>query len=255
MPPTYTADLHTHSSYAYATSPALDFPNIAHWARHQGHRPARLRRLHPSRLVRPHPRHPNRSWQRTVRVRRRQLHPRNRSQLRRPRRRQEPSRPPPRLRARLRGGGERQRPARRHRRQARWRRQAHAHHRPPRLHRHHARRRPALLHHPRPRLDPLVRTVRLQVRLRLARRVLRRHDAPHPRRRDRTVQRPRHVLARSRPRPYVHRLILRRPLTAQAGARAHRLPGRAELRRPRRRARVAGHRLHPRILPRRGQVP
>ena len=37
MPPTtYTADLHTHSSYAYATSPALDFPNIAHWARLKG---------------------------------------------------------------------------------------------------------------------------------------------------------------------------------------------------------------------------
>ena len=33
---TYTADLHTHSSYAYATSPALDFPNIAHWARLKG---------------------------------------------------------------------------------------------------------------------------------------------------------------------------------------------------------------------------
>lgn len=36
MPPTYTADLHTHSSYAYATSPALDFPNIARWARIKG---------------------------------------------------------------------------------------------------------------------------------------------------------------------------------------------------------------------------
>ncbi len=33
---TYTADLHTHSSYAYATSPALDFPNIARWARLKG---------------------------------------------------------------------------------------------------------------------------------------------------------------------------------------------------------------------------
>ena len=33
---TYTADLHTHSSYAYATSPALNFPNIAHWARLKG---------------------------------------------------------------------------------------------------------------------------------------------------------------------------------------------------------------------------
>jgi len=34
--PTYTADLHTHSSYAYATSPQLDFPNIAHWAKLKG---------------------------------------------------------------------------------------------------------------------------------------------------------------------------------------------------------------------------
>ena len=34
--PTYTADLHTHSSYAYATSPALDFPNMARWARIKG---------------------------------------------------------------------------------------------------------------------------------------------------------------------------------------------------------------------------
>ena len=33
---TYTADLHTHSAYAYATSPALDFPNMARWARLKG---------------------------------------------------------------------------------------------------------------------------------------------------------------------------------------------------------------------------
>ena len=33
---TYTADLHIHSSYAYATSPSLNFENIAHWARLKG---------------------------------------------------------------------------------------------------------------------------------------------------------------------------------------------------------------------------
>ena len=33
---TYAADLHAHSSYAYATSPALNFPNLAHWARLKG---------------------------------------------------------------------------------------------------------------------------------------------------------------------------------------------------------------------------
>ena len=33
---TYTADLHIHSSYAYATSPSLNFENLAHWARLKG---------------------------------------------------------------------------------------------------------------------------------------------------------------------------------------------------------------------------
>ena len=33
---TYAADLHIHSSYAYATSPDLNFPNLARWARIKG---------------------------------------------------------------------------------------------------------------------------------------------------------------------------------------------------------------------------
>jgi len=33
---TYTADLHTHSSYAYATSRDLNFENLAHWAKLKG---------------------------------------------------------------------------------------------------------------------------------------------------------------------------------------------------------------------------
>ena len=33
---TYTADLHIHSSYAYATSPSLNFENLAHWAKLKG---------------------------------------------------------------------------------------------------------------------------------------------------------------------------------------------------------------------------
>lgn len=33
---TYTADLHIHSSYAYATSRDLNFENLAHWARLKG---------------------------------------------------------------------------------------------------------------------------------------------------------------------------------------------------------------------------
>lgn len=33
---TYTADLHIHSSYAYATSPALNFENLARWAKLKG---------------------------------------------------------------------------------------------------------------------------------------------------------------------------------------------------------------------------
>ena len=33
---TYTADLHIHSSYAYATSPALNFENLARWAKFKG---------------------------------------------------------------------------------------------------------------------------------------------------------------------------------------------------------------------------
>ena len=33
---TYSADLHIHSSYAYATSPALNFENLAHWAKIKG---------------------------------------------------------------------------------------------------------------------------------------------------------------------------------------------------------------------------
>lgn len=33
---TYTADIHIHSSYAYATSPSLNFENLAHWARLKG---------------------------------------------------------------------------------------------------------------------------------------------------------------------------------------------------------------------------
>ena len=33
---TYTADLHVHSSYAYATSRDLNFENLAHWARIKG---------------------------------------------------------------------------------------------------------------------------------------------------------------------------------------------------------------------------
>ena len=33
---TYTADLHIHSSYAYATSPSLNFENLARWARLKG---------------------------------------------------------------------------------------------------------------------------------------------------------------------------------------------------------------------------
>ena len=33
---TYSADLHIHSSYAYATSPALNFENLARWAKIKG---------------------------------------------------------------------------------------------------------------------------------------------------------------------------------------------------------------------------
>lgn len=33
---TYSADLHIHSSYAYATSPSLNFENLARWARIKG---------------------------------------------------------------------------------------------------------------------------------------------------------------------------------------------------------------------------
>ncbi len=33
---TYSADLHIHSSYAYATSPALNFENLARWAKLKG---------------------------------------------------------------------------------------------------------------------------------------------------------------------------------------------------------------------------
>ena len=33
---TYTADLHIHSAYAYATSPSLNFENLAHWAKLKG---------------------------------------------------------------------------------------------------------------------------------------------------------------------------------------------------------------------------
>ncbi len=33
---TYTADLHIHSSYAYATSPSLNFENLARWAKLKG---------------------------------------------------------------------------------------------------------------------------------------------------------------------------------------------------------------------------
>ncbi len=33
---TYSADLHIHSAYAYATSPSLNFENLAHWAKIKG---------------------------------------------------------------------------------------------------------------------------------------------------------------------------------------------------------------------------